>query len=196
MTALVLASRTDRMVQLGITGHAIMQTPRAVFFGLLSGWCLALSATLFSANAHAASARDTTTAKPAPPAPASSTIYIIRQKEFRLLTLTLDIFVDEQKAGELAAGTYLVVRRPAGHHSVAVPGLLEGDLDTVGGRSYFIEYGPFGYGPGAQFAQSLLMGGAGTRGTPLPGSGMTAGFYLLDEKQGGEQIAGLKNVTR
>jgi hypothetical protein len=88
------------------------------------------------------------------------------------------------------------VRRPAGHHSVVVPGLLEGDLDTVGGRSYFIEYGPFGYGPGAQFAQSLLMGGAGTRGTLLPGSGITAGFYLLDEKQGGEQIAGLKNVTR
>jgi hypothetical protein len=37
------------------------------------------------------------------------------------------------------------------------------------------------------------MGGAGTL---LPGSGITAGFYLLDEKQGGEQIAGLKNVTR
>jgi hypothetical protein len=39
------------------------------------------------------------------------------------------------------------------------------------------------------------MGGAGTRGTPLPGSGMTARFYLLDEKQRSEQIAGLKNVT-
>jgi hypothetical protein len=93
------------------------------------------------------------------------------------------------------AGTYLVVRRPAGHHSVAVPGLLEGGLDTVGGRTYFIEYGPSGYAPGTQILQSLVMGGAGTRGTPLPGSGMTAGFYLLDEKQGGEQIAGLKNVT-
>ena len=181
------------MVQLGIAGHAIMQTSRAVFFGLLSG--LVLSATLFSAHAHAASARDTTTAKPGPPAPASSTIYIIRQKEFRLLSLALDIVVDEQNAGELAAGTYLVVRRPAGHHSVAVPGLLEGDLDTVGGRSYFIEYGPSGYAPGTQIPQSLVMGGAGTRGTPLPGSGMTARFYLLDEKQGGEQIAGLKNAT-
>jgi hypothetical protein len=195
MTALVLASRTDRMVQLGITGHAIMQTSRAVFFGLLLGWCLALSATLFSAHAHAASARDTMTAKPGPSAPASSTIYIIRQKEFRLLTLALDIVVDEQKAGELAAGTYLVVRRPAGHHSVVVPGLLEGDLDTVGGRTYFIEYGPSGYEPGTQILQSLVMGGAGTRGTPLPGSGMTARFYLLDEKQRSEQIAGLKNVT-
>jgi hypothetical protein len=182
------------MVQLGITGHAIMQTSRAVFFGLLLGW--ALSATLFSAHAPAASARDTTTAKPGPPAPASSTIYIIRQKEFRLLTLALDIFVDEQNAGELAAGTYLVVRRPAGHHSVVVPGLLEGDLDTVGGRTYFIEYGPSGYAPGTQILQSMVMGGAGTRGTPLPGSGMTARFYLLDEKQGGEQIAGLKNATR
>src|SRR5580704_16953700 len=136
------------------------------------------------------------TAKPVAPAAAgSSTIYIIRQKEFKVLTLSLDIVVDEQKAGELAAGTYLVVRRPAGHHSVAVPGLLEGDLDTVGGRSYFIEYGPSGYAPGTQILQSLVMGGAGTRGTPLPGSGMTARFYLLDEKQGSEQIAGLKNVT-
>ena len=170
-----------------------MQISRAVCFGLLLG----LSMNLLAAAGAAAEEPRRATAKPVAPAVAgSSTIYIIRQKEFRLLTLTLDIVVDEQKAGELAAGEYLVVRRPAGHHSVVVPGLLEGDLDTVGGRSYFIEYGPSGYGPGAQFAQSLLMGGAGTRGTPLPGSGITAGFYLLDEKQGGEQIAGLKNVTR
>src|SRR5580700_692919 len=138
---------------------------------------------LVPAGASAEKAREMTAKPVAPAAASSSTIYIIRQKEFRLLTLALDIVVDEQNAGELAAGTYLVVRRPAGHHSVAVPGLLEGDLDTVGGRSYFIEYGPSGYGPGAQFAQSLLMGGAGTRGTLLPGSGITAGFYLLDEKQ-------------
>ena len=190
MPALAIANRTHRMAQPGIVGHAVMQISHALCVGLFMG----LSMSLFAADAHGASERDKTTAKP-PPAPANSTIYIIRQKEFRLLMLTLDIFVDEQNAGELAAGTYLVVRRPAGHHSVVVPGLLEGDLDTVGGRSYFIEYGPFGYGPGAQFAQSLLMGGAGTRGTPLPGSGITAGFYLLDEKQGGEQIAGLKNVT-
>jgi hypothetical protein len=147
------------------------------------------------AGASTAAAREAT-AKPVAPAGAgSSTIYILRQKEFRVFSLALDIVVDEQKAGELAAGTYLVVRRPAGHHSVVVPGLLEGDLDTVGGRTYFIEYGPSGYEPGTQILQSLVMGGAGTRGTPLPGSGMTARFYLLDEKQGGEQIAGLKNVT-
>lgn len=157
---------------------------------------LCLLACVF-AGASTAAAREVTPKPPAPaPGAGSSTIYIIRQKEFRVFSLALDIVVDEQKAGELAAGTYLVVRRPPGHHSVAVPGLLEGELDTVGGRSYFIEYGPFGYGPGAQFAQSLIMGGAGTRGTPLPGSGMTLRFYLLDEKQGGEQLAGLKNATR
>ena len=156
---------------------------------------------LVPAGASAEKAREAT-AKPVAPAGAgSSTIYIIRQKEFKVFSFALDIVVDKQKAGELTAGTYLVVRRPPGHHSVVIPGgvlssELESDLDTVGGRSYFIEYGPFGYGPGAQFAQSLLMGGAGTRGTPLPGSGMTLRFYLLDEKQGGEQIAGLKNVTR
>jgi hypothetical protein len=147
------------------------------------------------AGASTAAAREAT-AKPVAPAGAgSSTIYILRQKEFRVFSLALDIVVDEQKAGELAAGTYLVVRRPAGHHSVVVPGLLEGDLDTVGSRTYFIEYCPSGYAPGTQILQSLVMGGAGTRGTPLPGSGMTARFYLLDEKQRSEQIAGLKNVT-
>ena len=135
------------------------------------------------AGASAEKAREVA-AKPSAPAPGagSSTIYIIRQREFRVFSLALDIVVDEQKAGELAAGTYLVVRRPTGHHSVAVPGLLEGDLDTVGGRTYFIEYGPLGYAPGTQILQSLVMGGARTRGTPLQGSGMTARFYLLDKK--------------
>jgi hypothetical protein len=180
--------RTSARPWIGSLDPLPTTTARVLFLSLC------LLAYVFAGTSTAA-AREATAKPVAPAAAGSSTIYIIRQKEFRLLTLTLDIFVDEQKAGELAAGTYLVVRRPAGHHSVVVPGLLEGDLDTVGGRSYFIEYGPFGYGPGAQFAQSLLMGGAGTRGTPLPGSGITAGFYLLDEKQGGEQIAGLKNVT-
>src|SRR5580698_5718449 len=140
-------------------------------------------------------------AKPVAPAAAgSSTIYIIRQKEFKVFSFALDIVVDKQKAGELSAGTYLVVRRPPGHHSVVIPGGvlssdLESDLDTVGGRTYFIELGPYGNAPGMQIAQSLTMGGAGLRGTALPGKGISARFYLLDEKQGGEQIAGLENVT-
>ena len=179
-------------------GIGSFNSPPATTARVTTACVLSLSLCLLAyvfAGASTAAARDATAKPVAPAAAGSSTIYIIRQKEFRLLTLALDIVVDEQNVGELAAGTYLVVRRPAGHHSVAVPGLLEGDLDTVGGRSYFIEYGPSGYAPGTQILQSLVMGGAGTRGTPLPGSGMTARFYLLDEKQGGEQIAGLKNVT-
>jgi hypothetical protein len=152
------------------------------------------------AGAPTAPAREAT-AKPVASAGAgSTTIYIIRQKEFKVFSFALDIVVDKQKAGELTAGTYLVVRRPPGHHSVVIPGGilssdLESDLDTVGGRTYFIELGPYGYAPGMQIAQSLTMGGAGLRGTALPGKGISARFYLLDEKQGGEQIAGLKNVT-
>ena len=155
---------------------------------------------LIPAGAAAAEPRQAT-AKPVAPAGAgSSTIYIIRQKEFKVFSFALDIVVDKQKAGELSAGTYLVVRRPPGHHSVVIPGGvlssdLESDLDTVGGRTYFIELGPYGNAPGMQIAQSLTMGGAGMRGTALPGKGISARFYLLDEKQGGEQIAGLKNVT-
>jgi hypothetical protein len=161
---------------------------------------LCLVAYIF-AGASTAAARDAT-AKPVAPAAGagSSTIYIIRQKEFKVFSFALDIVVDKQKAGELTAGTYLVVRRPPGHHSVVIPGGvlssdLESDLDTVGGRTYFIELGPYGNAPGMQLAQSLTMGGAGMRGTALPGKGISARFYLLDEKQGGEQIAGLKNVT-
>jgi hypothetical protein len=153
------------------------------------------------AGASTPVAREATAKPVAPAAAGSSTIYIIRQKEFKVFSFALDIVVDKQKAGELTAGTYLVVRRPPGHHSVVIPGGvlssdLESDLDTVGGRTYFIELGPYGYAPGMQIAQSLTMGGAGLRGTALPGKGISARFYLLDEKQGGEQIAGLKNATR
>jgi hypothetical protein len=160
---------------------------------------LCLAAYIF-AGASAAVAREVTTKPVAPAAAGSSTIYIIRQKEFKVFSFALDIVVDKQKAGELTAGTYLVVRRPPGHHSVVIPGGvlssdLESDLDTVGGRTYFIELGPYGNAPGMQIAQSLTMGGAGLRGTPLPGKGISARFYLLDEKQAAEQIAGLKNVT-
>jgi hypothetical protein len=160
---------------------------------------LCLVAYVFAGASTAAAGE--ATAKPVAPAGAgSSTIYIIRQKEFKVFSFALDIVVDKQKAGELTAGTYLVVRRPPGHHSVVIPGGvlssdLESDLDTVGGRTYFIELGPYGNAPGMQLAQSLTMGGAGMRGTALPGKGISARFYLLDEKQGGEQIAGLKNVT-
>lgn len=170
-----------------------MEASRALFVGL------SLIGLLIAVDASAAGARDAT-AKPSPSAAANSTIYIIRQKEFKLLSFAFDTFVDKQKAGELAAGTYLVVRRPPGHHSVTLVGNgwsggLESNLETVGGRTYFIELGPSGYAPGMQIAQSLTMRGAGLRGTPLPGTGGGA-FYLLDEKQGAEQIAGLKNVTR
>ena len=197
MTAVAMANRTDRMAQLGIPGDAIMEIARAVVFGLLLG----LSMNLLAATGATAQQPRQATAKPVAPAAAgSSTIYIIRQKEFKVFSFALDIVVDKQKAGELTAGTYLVVRRPPGHYSVVIPGGvlssdLESDLDTVGGRTYFIELGPYGNAPGMQIAQSLTMGGAGMRGTALPGKGISARFYLLDEKQGGEQIAGLKNVT-
>ena len=186
--------RTSARLGIGSLGPFPTRTARLLFLSL----CLA--AYVF-AGASAAPARDET-AKPVAPAGAgSSTIYIIRQKEFKVFSFALDIVVDKQKAGELSAGTYLVVRRPPGHHSVVIPGgvlssELESDFDTVGGRTYFIELGPYGYAPGMQIAQSLTMGGAGLRGTALPGKGILARFYLLDAKQGGEQIAGLKNATR
>jgi Protein of unknown function (DUF2846) len=173
---------------------------RALFVGL------SLTSLLAAAGASAVSAKDAKI-KPAPaaapsPPPANSTIYIIRQKALTLFSMSFEVMVDNQKAGELTNGTYVVVRRPPGHHTVLIPGGglnsgMENTLDTVGGRTYFIEFGPGGSGlaPGMQLAVSLVQRGAGLRGTPLAGGGPTATFYLLDEKDGPERIDGLKNVT-
>ena len=112
-----------------------------------------------------------------------------------------EIQIDKRKVGDLASGTYLVVRPPPGHHTVYLPGnLLSGsmtsEMDIAAGQTYFLELGPWNPTPGTQLIQSLILGGSGLRGQMVPGTGqLTVRFYLLDAAKGRELMTGLKNAT-
>jgi Protein of unknown function (DUF2846) len=153
---------------------------------------------LIPAGAAAEKARDVA-AKPSAPAPGGTAIYFIRTKDLRSWW-SPEIQIDKHKVGELASGTYLVVRPPPGHHTVYLPGsMLSGsmtsEMEIAAGQTYFLELGPWNPAPGTQLIQSLILGGPGLRGQMVPGTGLlTVRFYLLDAAKGRELIAGLKNA--
>jgi hypothetical protein len=139
-------------------------------------------------------------AKPAAPAPGGTAIYFIRTKDLRSWW-SPEIQIDKHKVGDLASGTYLMVRPPPGHHTVYLPGnLLSGsmtsEMDIAAGQTYFLELGPWNPAPGTQLIQSLILGGPGLRGQMVPGTGLlTVRFYLLDAAKARELMAELKNAT-
>jgi hypothetical protein len=201
MTALAIANRTNRMTQPGIVGHAVMQISHAVCFGLLLG----LSMSLFAADAHGASGSDKTAAKPPPatpaaPKPGGATIYFIRGPGIKGFWVP-EVLVDDKKIGDLLPATVLTVSRPAGHHTIDLPnhivsGSVHSEIDLTAGQTYYLEWGPYQDAPGMQLIQSLLAGGAGARGTLLPGKGLAnVRFYLLDAEVGRELIAKIKNAA-
>jgi hypothetical protein len=201
MTALAIANRTNRMAQPGIAGHAVMQISHAVCFGLFLG----LSISLFAADAHGASARDKITAKPPPaspvaPTPGGATIYFIRGPGIKGFWVP-EIDIDDKKIGDLLPATVLTVGRPAGHHTIDIPnhimsGSVHSEIDLTAGQTYYLEFGPYQDAPGMQLIQALLAGGAGARGTLLPGSGLAnVRFYLVDAELGRELIAKIKNAA-
>jgi hypothetical protein len=149
------------------------------------------------AGASAEKAREVA-AKPA--APGGTAIYFIRTKDLRSWW-SPEIQIDKHKVGDLASGTYIVVRPPPGHHTVYLPGnLLSGsmtsEMDIAAGQTYFLELGPWNPAPGTQLIQSLILGGSGLRGQMVPGTGqLTVRFYLLDAAKARELIAELKNAT-
>jgi hypothetical protein len=153
---------------------------------------------LFPAGASAEKAREVA-AKPAAPAPGGTAIYFIRTKDLRSWW-SPEIQIDKRKVGDLASGTYLVVRPPPGHHTVYLPGnLLSGsmtsEMDIAAGQTYFLELGPWNPAPGTQLIQSLILGGPGLRGQMVPGTGLlTVRFYLLDAAKARELMAELKNA--
>jgi hypothetical protein len=152
-------------------------------------------AAMTAANAREAAARPTV------PRSGTTTIYILRQHEFKLFRFALDIFVDGQKAGQLTTGTYLVAVRPAGHQTIDIKGdkLWTGDvhaeMDAGAGQTYFVELGPPVDMPGRMLMESLLTGGSGLRGKPLPGTG-AARFFLLDTEEGRSAMSNLTKVAR
>jgi Protein of unknown function (DUF2846) len=152
-------------------------------------------AAMSSVNAREAAPRPTVAG------PGNATIYIMRQHEFKLFRFTFDVFVDGQKAGQLTAGTYLVAVRRAGHQSIDIKGdkLWTGDMhaemDAGAGQTYFVELGPPVDMPGRMLMESLLTGGSGLRGQPLPGNG-AARFFLLNADEARTALSGLKTVGR
>jgi hypothetical protein len=154
---------------------------------------------LVPAGASAETSREVA-AKPSAPAPGGTAIYFIRTKDLRSWW-SPEIQIDKRKVGDLASGTYLVVRPPPGHHTVYLPGhLLSGsmtsEMEIAAGQTYFLELGPWNPAPGTQLIQSLILGGPGLRGQMVPGSGLLGvRFYRLDAAKGRELIAELKNAA-
>jgi hypothetical protein len=151
-------------------------------------------------------------AEPATPAPAAkpaahgggqATIYIIRPREFTVGAFTtVDIDVDGRTIGELPTASFILVRRPPGHHTVAIEagsgifhGVQQSDLDLGAGQTYFLQIGPRLTGaPGSDLLNMVL---SGTSIHQLPGTGsMNIVFFSLDAETGHTRITSLKNVTR
>jgi hypothetical protein len=178
-----------------------MHISRALCLGLF----LSLSISLLAADAHDAWGRDKVMAKPAPavpvaPKPSGATIYFIRGPGIKGFWVP-EVVIDDRKVGDLLPATVLIASRPAGHHTIDIPnhilsGSMHSEIDLTAGQTYYLEFGPYQDAPGMQLIQALLAGGAGARGTLLPGRGIAPyRFYLLDAEKGRELIAKIKNDT-
>ena len=158
-------------------------------------FCLLL---IMTAGASAAPA--VKTAKK-PVAAGNATFYIYRTTGMIPNPFKPDIKIDGRTVAELSDGTYIVVTRPAGRHTIEVqPGGLTGgytsEVSAAPGQSYFIAIAPLRQGaPGSDALAALFYGNAGA--TPMPGrSGFYAmyGLFSLDPQQGRAAIAKLKRV--
>jgi hypothetical protein len=154
---------------------------------------------LVPADASAEKAREVA-AMPAAPKPGGATIYFIRGPGIKGFWVP-EVLVDDKKIGDLLPATVLTVSRPAGHHTIDLPnhimsGSVHSEIDLTAGQTYYLEWGPYQDAPGMQLIQALLAGGAGARGTLLPGKGLAnVRFYVLDAALGREIIAKIKNAA-
>jgi hypothetical protein len=154
---------------------------------------------LFPAGAPAEKAREVAAKRPAS-GPSGATIYFIRGPGIKGFWVP-EVLVDDQKIGDLLPSTVLTVSRPAGHHTIDLPnhimsGSVHSEIDLTAGQTYYLEWGPYQDAPGMQLIQALLAGGAGARGTLLPGKGLAnVRFYLLDAELGRGLIAKIKNAA-
>lgn len=69
-------------------------------------------------------------------------IVVFREQAYGLIDPGVDVKLDGQKMGDLKAGTYAYVDRPAGRHqlsceSAAFPGVTRQDINVVAGRTHF-----------------------------------------------------------
>jgi hypothetical protein len=164
---------------------------------------LSLSVLWLMAAAAAAQTPSAAPAKPAPHPSGQATIYFIRPNGVvsaiwgRVSSPTIKI--DGNKVGELTGGTYIVASRPAGHHTLAIEGLLatnwESPVDLASGQTYYLEIGPYSDAIGTQAVNALM---TNTQGQRLPGHSWNPSFcfYSLDATHGRAALSGLTNVTQ
>jgi hypothetical protein len=110
-----------------------------------------------------------------------------------------DIKVNGHKVGELVAGTYLVINRPAGRHILEINSSLAGPWQSevifAAGQTYYFEIAPRPSGaPGRDLVNVLV---SNIHGQFVPGNGVFAGlsFYSLDGEHGRTEIASLKRIA-
>jgi hypothetical protein len=149
------------------------------------------------APAAAAATTPEVTAKPPPRAPGQATIYFLRPKGLGGFgMLSPDVLIDGRKVGELSAGTFFVVSRPPGHHTIETHGGIlhtsrQSEVDFAAGQTYFFEIGPQESGLLANDLLAMVL--TNTRGREVPGHGLfNYVFYSLDAEQGRAEIAKLK----
>ena len=74
-------------------------------------------------------------------------IVVFREQAFGLIDPGVDVKLDGQPLGDLKAGTYAYVDRPAGRHqlsseSAAFPGVTRQDINVAAGRTHFFAAKP------------------------------------------------------
>jgi hypothetical protein len=132
--------------------------------------------------------------------PRNATIYFLRPDAF-ITPSAPDIKVDGMVVGKLAGGTYFLISRPPGHHTIEIKdsfldGGWESKVEWAPGQTYFIEIGPVQtYGIAYRALIAML---SNTRGRQMAGSGILAkfSFFTLDAVQGRDEIAKIKSAAR
>jgi len=138
--------------------------------------------------------------KPSASAPHNATIYFLRPDGL-ITPGSPDIKVDGTVVGKLPAGTYFVVRRPPGHHTIEVQDRFldsgwQSEVEWASGQTYFIEIGTKQtYGIAYQALTAAL---SNTAGRQMAGRGLMAkfGFFTLDAERGRAEIAKMKSAAR
>jgi hypothetical protein len=157
-----------------------------------SGWkvallCLAIFVAGFPATAVVAQDK-ATDSRPA-------RLFFLRHGTVVGIAVWPEIKIDGKSIGSLSPGSYLVVQRPAGRHTIAVShwgdfGRFEVDVQVAAGASYYYELGMTLRGGGGVLLPSL----AGEVGTPMRGR-VDSGAYrlnVLSAKTGAASVAKLK----
>ena len=172
----------------------------ALRFALSAAFALTFVVAFFFPGPRIAYAMDMK-AKPSASAPSNATIYFFRL-EGLITPYSPDIKVDGRVVGKMPGGTYFVVNRPAGHHTIGIDagtmdGGWESEVDWASGQTYYIEVGTKQtYGGFAQ--QALVAMLANTPGKLMPGHGLFAffSFYALDAERARAEIAKMKSAKR